>query len=129
MSIIQLLQETTKTEDGRLACTLSIIAGAMIIDFLTGTIAAKINPDIDFRSKEGINGILRKVVSIIVLVFLVPVSVLIPNGAGIALIWTLYLGYLGMEITSIFENLKKMDVVIPGIHQIIKYFKKDEEEK
>ena len=81
--------------------------GAMILDFASGTLAAWVNPDIEFKSKMGINGIIRKIASIVLLVFFIPVSALIPAEIGAATLYTLYLGYLGMEVRSVFENYKK----------------------
>lgn len=80
----------------------------MVIDFFTGTFAAKVNPEIEFKSKIGINGILRKLTSIFLLVFFIPLSVIVPGGAGVALLYTLYIGYLLMEIKSVLENYQKM---------------------
>lgn len=94
--------------DHKAAYVLTMICVAMIIDFATGTIAAKINPDIEFKSKIGINGILRKVASMVLLIFFIPLAPLVPGGAGVGLLYVLYIGYLGMEIKSIFENYKKM---------------------
>jgi len=41
-------------------------------------------------------------------IFFIPVSVLVPNNIGTALLYTLYVGYLIMELQSILENYKKM---------------------
>ena len=96
-----------------------LICIAMTIDFISGTIAAKINPEIEFKSKIGINGILRKVASIVLLLFhsLAP---LVPGGAGVGLLYVLYVGYLMMEIKSIFENYQKMGVVTELFEDFIK---------
>lgn len=99
----------------------------MIIDFASGTIGAMINPDIEFKSKVGINGILRKVASIVLLLFFIPLSVLIPNDLGVALLYTLYLGYLMMEIKSIFENYKKIGSPTEMFENFMSYFNKDKE--
>lgn len=104
--MIEFLRELTGTQDAKIFFILGLIAIAMIIDFLTGTISAKINQNI--VSQKGINGILRKICSMIVMIFFIPVSILIPEGIGIGLVYVLYLGYLMMEIKSILENLKKM---------------------
>ena len=79
----------------------------MILDFASGTLAAWVNPDIEFKSKMGINGIIRKIASIVLLVFFIPISVVVPGVVGVATLYTLYLGYLAMEMRSIFENYKK----------------------
>ena len=46
----------------------------------------------------------------IVMIFFIPVSILLPEGIGVGLVYVLYLGYLVMEIKSILENLKKMGI-------------------
>lgn len=106
--MIEYLRELIGTQDTKILFVLGLISLAMIIDFLTGTVAAKINKDITFESQKGINGILRKICSIIVMVYFIPVSILLPEGIGVGLVYVLYVGYLVMEIKSILENLKKM---------------------
>ena len=106
--MIEFLRELTGTQDAKIFFILGLIAVAMIIDFLTGTVSAKINQNI--VSQKGINGILRKICSMIVMIYFIPVSILIPEGIGIGLVYVLYLGYLFMELKSILENLKKMGV-------------------
>ena len=108
--MIEFLRELIGTQDTKILFVLGLIAAAMIIDFLTGTVAAKINKDIIFESQKGINGILRKICSMIVMIFFIPVSILLPEGIGVGLVYVLYLGYLVMEIKTILENLKKMGI-------------------
>ncbi|EGO8565690.1 holin [Enterococcus faecalis] len=111
--------------DHKAIYVLTMICIAMIIDFLSGTIAAKINPDIEFKSKVGINGILRKVASMVLLLFFIPLAPLVPGGAGIGLLYVLYIGYLLMEIKSIFENYQKMGIITELFEDFIKHIKKD----
>ena len=108
--MIEFLRELIGTQDTKILFVLGLIAAAMIIDFLTGTVAAKINKDILFESQKGINGILRKICSMIVMIFFIPVSILLPEGIGVGLVYVLYLGYLVLELKSILENLKKMGI-------------------
>lgn len=89
---------------------LSLICLAMILDFLSGVCAAKINNQVPFKSKTGINGILKKISAIFLLLFFIPLSVIVPGNLGVGLLYVLYLGYLFMELQSIFENYKKMDI-------------------
>ncbi|MCD3524788.1 phage holin family protein [Streptococcus equi] len=105
------LRQLIQTQDGKILFTLGAIAVAMMIDFLTGTVAAKINPNIDFRSKEGINGILRKICSIALMIFFIPLSILLPNDTGVAFLYVMYVGYLLFELKSILENLNKMGLM------------------
>lgn len=110
--IFDILREATETPEGKVIYILAIICVLMIIDFITGSVAAWRNPSIDFRSQEGINGILRKLCSIIVLVACIPISPLVPADAGVAALIVLYVGYLIMEFKSILENLGKLGVEI-----------------
>lgn len=107
MTVFEFLKSCVQTQESKVLFILMIIAVAMIIDFITGTIAAYVNPEIQFKSKAGINGILRKIASMLLLTVFLPVSVLIPGNAGMALVYTLYFGYLIMEVKSIIENVGK----------------------
>lgn len=118
--MFEFMKELTKTQDGLIMFVLGLIIVAMIIDFLSGTIAAKINPNINFNSKAGINGLLRKIVSIFLLVFFIPVTVLLPGETGVAILYTTYLGYLGFEIKSIFENAEKLGINVSGFATMVK---------
>ncbi|GMX69144.1 TPA: phage holin family protein [Streptococcus equi subsp. equi] len=118
------LRQLIQTQDGKILFTLGAIAVAMMIDFLTGTVAAKINPNIDFRSKEGINGILRKICSIALMIFFIPLSILLPNDTGVAFLYVMYVGYLLFELKSIIENLNKMGIDVALFKQFIDMFSK-----
>ena len=120
LHIFQALHGATETPEGKVIYILTIICVLMIIDFITGSIAAWRNPDINFRSQEGINGILRKLCSIIVLVACIPIAPLVPADAGVAALIVLYVGYLLMEFKSILENLGKMGVEITPLTEFLK---------
>ena len=108
---IQLIQEQ------KIIYLLSLLSVAMIIDFISGVYAAKLHKEI--TSKRGINGIIRKVASRILLVFFLPVSLIIPGQTGIALLSVLYLGYLFMEIQSILENYQKIGIDTHYLQKIL----------
>lgn len=110
--IFDFLRHSTNTMEGKALYILAVVCVLMIIDFLTGSLAAWRSPKIKFCSQEGINGILRKVCSIIVLVACIPIAVLIPAGAGLAALIVLYVGYMIMEFASIIENLEKLGVPV-----------------
>lgn len=95
-------------EEPRLLFVLMLISVAMLLDLLTGLIAAKLTKQIS--SKIGINGILRKIASILLLLFFLPVSSLIPFQAGSVLLYAFYLSFLLMELHSILENYEKMGI-------------------
>ena len=108
---IQLIQEQ------KIIYLLSLLSVAMIIDFISGVYAAKLHKEI--TSKRGINGIIRKVASMILLVFFLPVSLIIPGQTGIALLSVLFLGYLFMEIQSILENYQKIGIDTHYLQKIL----------
>uniref|UniRef100_UPI00403F7422 phage holin family protein n=1 Tax=Candidatus Enterococcus willemsii TaxID=1857215 RepID=UPI00403F7422 len=92
----------------RVLYLLSLLAVAMGIDFFSGILLAKIRGEI--TSKIGINGILRKIASMILLVFFLPVAKLIPGNTGMILLYILYIGYLFLEMQSILENYQKSGI-------------------
>lgn len=124
MIYVYFFETINPDQDGKILFTLGAIAVAMMIDFLTGTVAAKINPNIDFRSKEGINGILRKICSIALMIFFIPLSILLPNDTGVAFLYVMYVGYLLFELKSILENLNKMGIDVALFKQFIDMFSK-----
>ncbi|MDT2675926.1 phage holin family protein [Enterococcus dongliensis] len=95
-------------KEPKLLFVLALISAAMLLDLLTGLIAAKLTKQIS--SKIGINGILRKIASILLLLFFLPVSSLIPLQAGSLLLYAFYLSFLLMELHSILENYEKWDL-------------------
>ena len=101
------LRELIATEDGLVLFLLGLIVTMEIVDFLSGTFAAMINPDIDYRSKIGINGLIRKIMGIILLTVLIPMSVLLPEQTGVAFLYTIYVGYLILTFKSLVENYGK----------------------
>ena len=117
--IFEGLRHIGDTREGKVVYILALICVLMIIDFLTGTIAAWRCDDIEFRSQKGIDGILRKLMSIIVLVACIPVSAIVPADLGIAALYVLYGGYLLMEFKSILENLGKLGVVISPLESFV----------
>ncbi|MEY8498903.1 phage holin family protein [Enterococcus avium] len=129
MDIFEYFRHFVETEDTKILFILFLICAAMVLDFLTGTVAAKVNPDIEFKSKVGINGILRKMVSVFLLIFFIPMSVIVPGGAGTALLYTLYLGYLLMELKSILENYQKLGGKTDLFQRFLNSFKSNDNEE
>lgn len=101
------LRELIATEDGLVLSLLGLIVVMEIFDFLSGTFAAMINPDIEYKSKIGINGLIRKMIGIILLTVLIPMSVLLPEQTGVAFLYTIYVGYLILTYKSLVENYGK----------------------
>lgn len=101
------LRSIIATEDGLVLFLLGLIVVMEIIDFATGTFAAIINQDIEYKSKVGINGLIRKMQGITLLVVLIPMSVLLPEQTGVAFLYTIYLGYVVLTFKSLVENYGK----------------------
>lgn len=127
--LFEYLHHMAESPEGKVIYILSIICLLMIIDFVTGTIAAWRNTDIKFSSQEGINGILRKLVSMIVLVACIPVSALVPVEMGVAALFVLYVGYMLMEFKSILENLSKLGVVTSPLENFVHRIEEELEHK
>ena len=97
---------------------LAMICCAMIIDFLSGVFAAKMNP------KIGINGILKKIAALMLLIFFIPLAMTIPGNTGTGLLYVLYFGYLLMEIQSILENYQKIGIDVSLFQNFINRYSK-----
>ena len=117
--LFQALEQAVSTTEGRVLYILSLVCVAMILDFLLGSLAAWRDPNVKFTSGRGIDGILRKLASILVLVCCIPVSALIPADAGLVALVVLYLGYLLMELASVVENLAKLGAPVSGLQRFI----------
>lgn len=117
------LRHAVATNEGKVLYLLALICMAMIVDFIVGSLAAWRNPNIKFTSQRGIDGILRKLASILVLVVCIPVSALIPAEAGVIALIVLYLGYLVMELASIVENLDNLGVPVAPLRAFIENVK------
>lgn len=105
--MFEILREFINTEDGLVLFLLGLIVSLETIDFATGTFAAIINPYIEYKSKVGINGLIRKVLGIMLLIVLIPMSVLLPEQTGVAFLYTIYLGYVVLTFKSLVENYGK----------------------
>jgi toxin secretion/phage lysis holin len=118
------LRAFTRTEDSLILYALALIVILEIIDFATGTFAAIINPDIEYKSKIGINGLLRKVIGVFILLVLIPMSVLLPEKTGFAFLYSIYLGYLVFTFQSLIENYRKMKGYVAIFQPIVKALQK-----
>lgn len=107
VKMFEFLRELIATEDGLILFLLGLIVAMEIIDFFSGTFAAIVSPGIEYQSKVGINGLLRKIQGIILLIVLIPISVLLPEQTGVAFLYTIYVGYLILTFKSLVENYGK----------------------
>lgn len=84
---------------------------AMIIDYITGVLAAYINPHLALNSQKGFKGICKK----IIILLLVALSHEIDKMTGQPLIQTMVIWFfIGNEGLSIVENAAKAGLPIPN---------------
>lgn len=112
--MISAITDNLESGDHKIVYLLMLICGAMILDFISGCIAARVCDDIKFTTQRGINGILKKVASLILLLYFVSLAPLVP-GVGVSLLYVLFSGYLLMEIQSILVNYKKIGLDVGAI--------------
>ena len=77
--LFQTLAQAASTTEGKALYLLALLCLTMALDFLLGSLAAWRDPQVKFTSGRGIDGILRKLASILVLTLCIPVSALIPR--------------------------------------------------
>ena len=124
IEVFNFLRSVVQTEDGLVLYALTLIVSMEIIDFLTGTIAAIANPDIEYKSKIGINGLLRKILGVLLLMILIPMSVLLPEKSGFAFLYSIYLGYIVFTFQSLVENYRKLKGNVTLFQPILKAFQR-----
>ena len=117
--LFQTLAQAASTTEGKALYLLALLCLTMALDFLLGSLAAWRDPSVKFTSQRGIDGILRKLASILVLVCCIPVSALVPAEAGLAALIVLYLGYLFYELASVIENLERLGAPVGKLKRFI----------
>lgn len=125
VDLFNFLYNITEQQENKVIYILVVIVVLMALDFITGSVAAWMSKEIKFCSQEGINGLIRKLCSILLLVCCIPISVLIPYNVGLVTITILYLGYLFMEFSSILENLEKLGVEVNVFKEFLDTMRKN----
>ena len=126
MNMFNFMRQVILTEDGLVLFTLCTNIILMFSDFIIGSLGAVISKDTKFNSRTGSLGLLRKFAVFLVLVILIPVSVLIPEPFGIGALYMFYFGFMTMELTSIVENLKKLEYNTEFLERFIAVFIKNQ---
>ena len=117
---------------------LMLLGLVIVVDFVSGVVAAKLSPDDEIKSKKWNDGLIRKGNMIFAafscflfdLIFGFNLIEFIPfreilTKAGLThfgLAETISLGFIVGEVISIFENWKKADIKIPNF--ILKFVEK-----
>ncbi|MDS8919577.1 phage holin family protein, partial [Streptococcus pneumoniae] len=80
--------------------------------------------DIEYKSKIGINGLLRKISGVLLLMILIPASVLLPEKTGFVFLHSIYLGYIAFTFQSLIENYRKLKGNVTLFQPIVKVFQR-----
>ena len=129
IELFNFLRKLIETEDGLILYALALIVIMEIVDFASGTFAAIVNPDVEYKSRIGINGLIRKVLGIFMLLLLITMSVLLPEKTGFMFLYSIYIGYLVFTFQSLIENYQKVKGNILLFKPILKAFEHLTEEK
>ena len=100
---------------------------AMAIDYLTGVLAAYINPQLMLDSRTGFRGICKK----ILILLLVSLAHFVDSATGQQIVCTAVVWFfLGNEGLSILENATKAGVPVPGkLRQTLKQLSVEKTER
>lgn len=106
---------------------LEALVWAMIIDYLTGVLAAYINPRLMLDSRTGFRGICKK----ILILLLVSLAHFVDSATGQQIVCTAAVWFfLGNEGLSILENAAKAGVPVPGkLRQTLKQLSVEKTER
>ena len=67
---------------------------------------------------------IRKILGVLLLMVLIPMSVLLPEKTGFAFLYSIYLGYLLFTFQSLIENYRKLKGNVTIFQPIIKAFER-----
>lgn len=81
------------------------------IDFLIGTVNAGLTTTVQFSTKTAQLGIIRKLVTLAVMILVVPLALMLPMDFGI---YSLTILYLGIVVTEIYSILAHIGIVRDG---------------
>lgn len=106
---------------------LEALVWAMVIDYLTGVLAAYINPQLMLDSRTGFRGICKK----ILILLLVSLAHFVDSATGQQIVCTAVVWFfLGNEGLSILENAAKAGVPVPGkLRQTLKQLSVEKTER
>lgn len=82
-----------------------IYFSAATVDFVIGIFNAAYTVEIQFSSRTAQLGIIRKLVTLLVMIMVVPLALMLPYELGIYSLTILYVGIVGSEIYSILGHV------------------------
>lgn len=124
IELFNFFRSLIQTEDGLVLYALGLIVILEIVDFASGTFAAIANPEIEYKSKIGINGLIRKILGVLLLMVLIPMSILLPEKTGFLFLYSIYLGYIAFTFQSLIENYRKLKGNVTLFQPFLKAFQR-----
>ena len=124
IELFNFFRSLIQTEDGLVLYALGLIVILEIVDFASGTFAAIANPEIEYKSKIGINGLIRKILGVLLLMVLIPMSILLPEKTGFLFLYSIYLGYIAFTFQSLIENYRKLKGNVNLFQPFLKAFQR-----
>lgn len=78
---------------------------AATVDFLVGTVNAAYTRGVQFSSRVSQLGIMRKIVTLMVMILIIPLALMLPLDVAIYSLTILYVGIAGSEVYSILGHI------------------------
>lgn len=112
---------------GEWNAVLEALVAAMVVDYVSGVLAAYINPGMMLDSRTGFRGICKK----ILILLLVSLAHFVDSATGQQIVCTAVVWFfLGNEGLSILENAAKAGVPVPGkLRQTLKQLSVEKTER
>ncbi len=112
---------------GEWSAVLEALVAAMVVDYVSGVLAAYINPGMMLDSRTGFRGICKKILTLL----LVSLAHFVDSATGQQIVCTAVVWFfLGNEGLSILENAAKAGVPVPGkLRQTLKQLSVEKTER
>lgn len=105
VNYLEILSNLLKEPHYLLIILIMVYFTAGTIDFLLGTFNAAYNVDVQFSSTKAQLGIVRKLVTLAVMILIVPLVMLLPYDVAIYSLTILYVGIATSEVYSILGHV------------------------
>lgn len=105
VNYLEVLENWMKQPHYLLVILIIVYLGAATIDFLAGSINALASERITFSSRKSQIGIIRKLLTLAVMILVVPMALMLPFDLAIYSLTALYVGICFSEIYSILGHI------------------------
>lgn len=105
INYLELLADMMSQPHYLLAILVVLYFMAGTLDFVVGTVNAVYSKTVEFSSRTAQLGIVRKLVTLAVMILIVPLALMLPLDVGVYSLTILYVGIVGSEIYSILGHV------------------------